>query len=134
LDDEFRRIRWVIKRFPYVAIDTEFPRGGVMAHPIGHFRSDKDYAYESLRTNVDMLTLIQLGLTFMDDKGELGGVWQFNFKFHLREETYMEDSIQLLTKAGGPKEGIDPFDFGDLLMSSGVVLNEDVKWLSFHSG
>lgn len=30
--------------------------------------------------------------------------------------------------------GIDVNDFGEILMTSGIVLNEDVKWISFHSG
>jgi len=30
--------------------------------------------------------------------------------------------------------GIDVADFGELLMSSGIVLNDEVKWISFHSG
>ena len=28
--------------------------------------------------------------------------------------------------------GINPVQFADLLMSSGLVLNEDVKWITFH--
>merc|ERR1711941_225383 len=31
-------------------------------------------------------------------------------------------------------EGIPVDVFGEMLMTSGVVLNEDVRWLSFHSG
>jgi CCR4-NOT transcription complex subunit 7/8 len=30
--------------------------------------------------------------------------------------------------------GIDVSDFGELLMSSGIVLNDEIKWISFHSG
>jgi CCR4-NOT transcription complex subunit 7/8 len=46
-------------------------------------------------------------------------------------------SIDLLTKSGidfvaHEARGIDPFRFGELLMSSGVVLNEDVTWVTFH--
>merc|ERR1719411_2367471 len=62
-------------------MDTEFP--GVVARPIGEFKSSSDYQYQLLRCNVDLLKIIQLGVTFMDDKGNLpDGIttWQFNFK------------------------------------------------------
>lgn len=32
------------------------------------------------------------------------------------------------------QNGIDPQEFGALLISSGLVLTDDVKWISFHSG
>ena len=32
------------------------------------------------------------------------------------------------------KNGIDPHDFGALLVSSGFAMMEDVRWISFHSG
>ena len=62
-------------------MDTEFP--GVVARPIGEFKSSSDYQYQLLRCNVDLLKIIQLGVTFMDDKGNLpDGIttWQFNIK------------------------------------------------------
>jgi CCR4-NOT transcription complex subunit 7/8 len=30
--------------------------------------------------------------------------------------------------------GIDICEFGELLMTSGIILNEDIHWLTFHSG
>ena len=54
-----------------------------------------------------------------------------------REDMYAQDSIDLLNRAGiqfkrHEEEGIDVSDFAELLITSGLVLNEDVKWLSFH--
>lgn len=52
---------------------------------------------------------------------------------------YAQDSIDLLIRSGidfsrNEREGIDVNEFGELLTSSGIVLNDDVKWISFHSG
>lgn len=84
LEEEFDLIRKVVSKYNYVAMDTEFP--GVVARPIGEFRSTSDYQYQLLRCNVDLLKIIQLGLTFMDDQGNTApglSTWQFNFKFSL---------------------------------------------------
>lgn len=86
LEDEFRTIRKIVQKYNYVAMDTEFP--GVVARPIGEFRSSADYQYQMLRCNVDLLRIIQLGLTFLDENGKTPGgsytTWQFNFKFNLQ--------------------------------------------------
>ncbi|ETN65207.1 CCR4-NOT transcription complex subunit 7/8 [Anopheles darlingi] len=140
LDEEFRTIRLIVQKYPFVAMDTEFP--GVVARPVGEFRSSADYQYQCLRCNVDLLRIIQLGLTFMDDDGLTPAgfsTWQFNFKFNLSEDMYAQDSIDLLLNSGiqfkkHEEDGIDPLDFAELLMTSGIVLMDNIKWLSFHSG
>ncbi len=86
-------------RLLVVAQDTEFP--GVVARPVGSFSSHTDYHYQTLRCNVLLLKMIQLGITFTDENGELAeGVptWQFNFAFSLDEDMYAQDSIDLLTR------------------------------------
>jgi CCR4-NOT transcription complex subunit 7/8 len=149
-----------------MAQDTEFP--GVVARPMGSFRGKSDYHYQTLRTNVDLLKLIQLGITLFTEDGEttparpqssdsgidmnlpgsrkygtgaatLPCTWQFNFRFSLKDDMYSQASIDSLQQAGIDfpaleRDGIDPFDFGALLISSGMVCDEDVKWISFHGG
>jgi len=140
LEDEFKNISALVTHYPYVAMDTEFP--GVVARPIGEFKSSADYQYQLLRCNVDLLKIIQLGLTFFNGEGETPeGVctWQFNFKFNLSEDMYAEESVDLLQNSGiqfdrHEREGIEPVHFAELLLVSGVVLLDNVKWLSFHSG
>jgi len=132
-------IRGVIEKYPYVAMDTEFP--GVVAKPITESYST-DYHYKSLKVNVDLLKIIQLGLSFADAEGNFCPgcpCWQFNFQFDLEDDMYAQDSIDLLNKSGISFEdhvtrGIDPLLFGELLMVSGLVLDDRVKWVSFHSG
>ncbi|XP_067899724.1 CCR4-NOT transcription complex subunit 7-like isoform X3 [Heterodontus francisci] len=140
LEEEMRKIRLIIQKYNYIAMDTEFP--GVVVRPIGEFRSTVDYQYQLLRCNVDLLKIIQLGLTFMNEKNQYPpgtSTWQFNFKFNLTEDMYSQDSIDLLRTSGlqfkkHEEEGIETSYFAELLMTSGVVLCDNVKWLSFHSG
>lgn len=144
LEEEMGVIRGIVDEYPYLAMDTEFP--GVVARPVGNFKNSGEYHYQMLRCNVDMLKLIQLGLTFTDAQGNLPKcsgelcVWQFNFReFKLQDDMYAQDSIELLKQSGidfaqNEARGINVHKFGELLMSSGIVLNEDVRWITFHSG
>jgi CCR4-NOT transcription complex subunit 7/8 len=50
---------------------------------------------------------------------------------------YAQDSIDLLQNSGiqfkkHEEEGIEIDDFAEFLMTSGIVLSDRVKWLSFH--
>ncbi len=84
LASEMVIIRELILKYPYVAMDTEFP--GIVARPLGSFRTQSEFAYQTLRCNVDLLKIIQLGITLADESGRLPTetcTWQFNFKFNL---------------------------------------------------
>lgn len=114
-----------------------------MARPVGDFSNSADYQYQTLRCNVDLLKLIQLGISFTDASGNLKqpGVctWQFNMKFDLELDMYAQDSIDLLQRSGIDFDkhrdfGIDVENFAELLISSGLVLNPKVKWIAFHGG
>lgn len=130
---------------------------------MGNFIGKSDYHYQCLRTNVDMLNVIQIGITLFNEAGEapparpnsgdmdpnvlvkrgsqapLPCSWQFNFKFSLKDDMYNEKSIESLQSAGIDfnlleRDGIDPHDFAALLIPSGLVLDENVHWISFHGG
>lgn len=138
LEEEFKKIRKIIQKYPFVAMDTEFP--GVVARISGDFKS-ADYQYQCLKCNVDLLKIIQLGFTFMDEKGNVpleSSTFQFNFHFNINEDMYAQESIDLLAKSGimfqkNLENGIDPMHFAELLTSSGVVLMDKITWISFHS-
>ena len=181
LEEEMAVLREVIAKYPYVAMvcttiafsrlfrgqlltraqDTEFP--GVVSRPMGGFRGKSDYHYQCLRTNVDMLRVIQIGLTLFNSEGETPPArpgpdagfgpasrrataqgpfpysWQFNFKFSLQDDMYNEKSIESLQQAGIDfnlleRDGIDPQKFASLLIPSGLVCFDNVKWISFHGG
>lgn len=134
--------------------DTEFP--GIVVRPIGNFKTGADYHFQTMRCNVDVLKLIQLGITICDEEGNSPEIstWQFNFAFNLSyvtilhvdkgqlkrysEDMYAPDSIDLLKNSGidfkrHEDEGIDVEYFGELFITSGLVLFDNVKWVSFHS-
>ncbi|GMH07056.1 hypothetical protein Nepgr_008896 [Nepenthes gracilis] len=145
LEEEFALIREIVDDYPYVAMDSEFP--GIVIRPVGTFKNIADYNYQTLKDNVNMLKMIQLGLTFSDEKGNLPlcgtgkyCVWQFNFReFDVSEDVFASDSIEMLKQRGidfkrNNEMGINSYRFGELLMSSGVVLNDSIRWVTYHCG
>ena len=52
LEDEFKEICRIVADFNYVAMDTEFP--GVVARPIGEFKSTSDYQYQVSHSLTDI--------------------------------------------------------------------------------
>mmetsp|Transcript_5848 Transcript_5848/g.12317 ORF Transcript_5848/g.12317 Transcript_5848/m.12317 type:complete len:415 (-) Transcript_5848:210-1454(-) len=139
VEEEMRVIRELVDKYPYVSMDTEFP--GVVAKPVTEAYTS-DYHYKSLKVNVDLLKIIQLGLSFSDEKGNLCKdcpCWQFNFAFDLDGDMFAQDSIDLLVNSGisfpdHATRGIDPQLFGELLMVSGLVLDDRVRWITYHAG
>ena len=139
LEEEMATIRFLIKKYNYIAMDTEFP--GVVAKPLGNFNKDSTFLYQQLRCNVDILNLIQLGLSISDAQGNRPtpvSTWQFNMKFKLDEDIYSKDSIDLLLEANidfqkHTSHGINPADLGYYLITSGLVMSPKISWISFHS-
>lgn len=139
LEEEMANIRQLIKKYNYVAMDTEFP--GVVAKPIGNFKTQSSFAYQQLRCNVDILNIIQIGISISDERGNRPApvhTWQFNFIFDLELDMYSKDSIDLLLNAGidfkeHVNHGIDLRSFGALLVTSGLVMSKEIVWISFHS-
>lgn len=135
---------------------------------MGTFRGKSDYHYQCLRANVDMLNVLQVGITLFNEDGEnpparpgsgedpvviaaaaaagrrvgtqqgpLPYTWQFNFKFSLKDDMYSQSSIDSHVQAGIDfnvleRDGIDPHEFASLLISSGMVCDDSVSWISFH--
>uniref|UniRef100_A0A803MXV3 poly(A)-specific ribonuclease n=1 Tax=Chenopodium quinoa TaxID=63459 RepID=A0A803MXV3_CHEQI len=149
LESEFLLIRSLIDDYSFVAMDTEFP--GVLFRQFGSESRPKYTSpgkhYSLLKQNVDALKIIQLGLTLVDSKGNLpnlgnpkiGYIWQFNFKdFDVTTDNQSPDSVELLRNHGidfalNLKSGVDSVKFAELMMSSGLVCNDNsITWLTFH--
>lgn len=139
LEHEMAIIAELIDEFPYVAMDTEFP--GVIAQPVGQFPSSENFKYQLVRCNVDFLKIIQIGITLGDGKGRFPSpccTWQFNFKFNIDEDMYLTSAIELLQQSGIDfnrfrTDGINIFDFSQLLYTTGLIMNDDVTFVTFHS-
>lgn len=134
-EKEMKKISRLIERFPCISMDTEFP--GIV-HQVN--TKSREAGWKNIKLNVDELKLIQCGITLSDDQGNIPNdicTWQFNFNFDMKTDNYSNESIILLTNSGInfdkiAKYGISSEKFGEVLMTSGLVLNEDVKWISFH--
>lgn len=53
------------------------------------------------------------------------------------EDMFAQESIDLLWTCGlqfkkHEEEGVDVVEFAELLMTSGIVLMDNIKWISFH--
>ena len=130
-----KQISSLLETYNYIGMDTEFP-GIVHALP----KYTQDFYYQSIKLNVNSLNLIQLGLTLTDINGNHPKgthTWQFNFKFDFQKDKITPESYSLLQSSGIDfikfrKDGIPYHMFAEYIMTSGLVLNEDVHWISFH--
>lgn len=132
LEEELDNITELIEKYNYIAVDTEFP-GTV-------HQSENINDYNHVRNNVNDLKLIQVGFSLANEKGETPqqtSTWQFNLSFDLGTDPHAVDSIDMLKGAGIDFEqlkqnGIPILRFAELLLSSGLVLTDQVHWICFH--
>ncbi|XP_016690528.2 probable CCR4-associated factor 1 homolog 11 [Gossypium hirsutum] len=149
LDNELWLIKVAILRYPYVFMDTEFP--GTIFKPSKQvvFEENPVINYHYMKSNVDALQIIQLGLSLSDAQGNLPDfdspfcyVWEFNFKdFNINRDHYASTSIELLKRQGidfekNKEKGIDSRDFAKKLWDYGLVFNcyglNGITWITFH--
>ena len=135
--EELKVISELIDEYNYLGMDTEFP-GTV--YNVKNYTND--FYYKTLKLNVERLKLIQLGITITNENGEYPKnipyhTWQFNFQFDIKKDIYNEQSISLLKKSGIDfkklkTNGIKKTTFAENIITSGLVLNPDVHWISYH--
>ena len=132
---EMKNLTSLIKEYNYIGMDTEYP--GIV-YSISDLTDD--FYYKSLKLNVDSLKLIQLGITLSNEKGEYPTpyrTWQFNFEFDYTKDKSSQSSMLLLMSSGidftkMKKSGINHKKFIELFKNSGLVLNPNIHWISFH--
>ena len=133
--EELNVISKLLEEYDYIGMDTEFPGTVYNLN-----NKNDDFYYKILKKNVDSLKIIQLGITLTNEKKKYPmpyHTWQFNFEFDIDKDEFNEQSINLLKKSGIDfdklkKYGIKRHNFAAYLMTSGLVLNSDVYWISYH--
>lgn len=150
---EFRLIDSVLDRYPYIAIDTDFP-GTYFESSKPYYERTAEEQYSVVKYNVDRLHLIQLGMSFFDaqgnrpDLGTNGSVsyaWEFNFSdFNLFQDPFVPQSIDLLINGVdllfNRDNGIPSCRFGHAFLSSRLALSSSStgttnrRWVSFQGG
>ena len=134
---EIKNIGSLLEEYNYIGMDTEYP-GTVYCVK----NMTKDFYFRTLKMNVDSLKIIQLGITLTNSKGEFPKnykyhTWQFNFEFDKNSDKITQSSLNLLEQCGIDfnklkKKGIKHKVFAEYFMISGLVLNPDIRWISFH--
>lgn len=142
---EFNAIRQLSERYNLISVNVEF--AGTLARPIGRFRGKSDYIYQTVRTNVDLLDVLKIGISLSD---EFGGkpdmsisTWQFHFKMSPQTQMIPIETIELLQKTSTCADtlpqnlvtkGVDFKEFATLLTESGLILNPNVMWITYSAG
>ncbi|KAG4152560.1 hypothetical protein ERO13_D04G129850v2 [Gossypium hirsutum] len=131
LEYKFMLIRSALHNYSFVSMDTEFPST--------IFKLDKkivqlgnpEINYRFMKVNVDVMKIIQLGLTLSDFQGNLSDfitpfyyIWEFNFKdFDIEIDHYDKENKE---------KGIYSRDFGMMVLFSGLCFGE-LTWITFHN-
>lgn len=83
-EEELDKMSALIDDYPYLAMDTEFP--GVVVEDIQQVQNEQHREYRRIKANVDILKIIQIGITLADEDGKMPtpiSTWQFNFDFDI---------------------------------------------------
>lgn len=134
---------------PRLLQDTSFP--GIVARPLRPLsegpakltaKDVEEYHYQSIRLNVDVMPVLQVGLTLFDASGNMppgGPVWQFNMRFDPTNDLASPFALDQMRRTGVDlerlsREGVPHSRLGEVMMVSGLVLVEGPKWVTFQSG
>eukprot|EP00439_Symbiodinium_sp_Y106_P049807 s592_g6.t1 len=124
--------------YSYVAVETQFP--GPVIRPMGPFDESHKFHWQMLKGNVDLTKVLQLSFAFSDVKGNRPkgiSTWRFNFIFDANKDFYSKDVVDQLCQTRNldihkhSNKGIQPHLFAELLLGSGLVLNEEIRWITY---
>ena len=135
--EQIKGIGDLLEEYNYIGMDTEYPGTVYNVQTL-----TKDFYYKTMKMNIDSLKIIQLGITLTNSKGEYPKnckyhTWQFNFEFDKKVDKITSSSLNLLEQCGIDfnklkRKGIKHRIFAEYFVVSGLVLNPDIRWVSFH--
>ena len=135
--EQIKVIGELLEDYNFIGMDTEYPGTVYNVQTL-----TKDFYYKTMKLNIDSLKIIQLGITLTNYKGEYPKncryhTWQFNFEFDKKVDKITTSSLNLLEQCGIDftklkRKGIKHSTFAEYFMVSGLVLNPEVQWVSFH--
>ena len=164
LDQEMAILREMIIKYPYVSMDAEFPgivarpighfAGSKAEYHYQTLRCNVDILkpiqvgmtlwtaegdLPPQQPDAELLSRLSGRTPYPNNLMYVPCTWVFNFEFNLDDDMYAESSIELLKTSGVDfarhrEMGISLNAFGALLTTSGLVFQDNVNWLSFHSG
>ncbi|MBS93341.1 MAG: hypothetical protein CL799_02695 [Chromatiales bacterium] len=79
-----------------IAFDVEFP--GFFVDSLRG--APRDRQYQTLRSNVNLLSPIQIGIAVANHEGAVVGLWGFNLHFDLLSDLHTGSAVALLNDAG----------------------------------
>nr|AAK52531.1 Putative CCR4-associated factor 1 [Oryza sativa Japonica Group]AAN04513.1 Putative CCR4-associated factor 1 [Oryza sativa Japonica Group]ABB46658.2 CAF1 family ribonuclease containing protein [Oryza sativa Japonica Group] len=132
LDSEMGLIGEMMVQYPYVTIDVEF--AGVVHHPpYTGSRPTPDEIYAALKSNVDEVPAVQIGITLSDAEGNLPTrsssspeqeiAWEVVFSdFDAGRDPHVVDSVEFLKNQGidfdlARQIGVTSTAFGEKLLA-----------------
>lgn len=132
-EEEMEFLSSVTPSVDLVCISCEF--GGVVSRPLGQFRSQQDYHFQTMRSNVELIPPLQIAITLADAEGKLNLTWQFNMLFSTLE-MFQQEILESLVKTGANlprmgEDGVPPLVLGAALLDSGLL---GKTWVSQHAG
>ncbi|CAM8997162.1 unnamed protein product [Rhodiola kirilowii] len=145
---EMNTISYLINYTPFktVSMDTEFPGVLYTSSDISHRHPAAQYSL--MKSNVDALNLIQVGLTLSNSAGQLATlgphhpivVWEFAISdFDIHTHPHNQASINMLTTRCldfqfHRTHGIHSYDLAQAMLDINLLAggSNDIHWVTFH--
>ncbi|EZG70666.1 CAF1 family ribonuclease [Gregarina niphandrodes] len=130
LDVAMEDVRALTEKYPYVSLNVLW--AGFVARPI----CCHEYAYASVKDAVDLCDPLQIGLSFADSHGRKPN-YSVQFNLYFPRNCLVQETMDTLISQGydaakAALHGIEANDFAEAMLTSELVTNEDIRWITYH--